>query len=100
MCQSPGSKVEKGKEATAQNSSGGAMIPLHQVLQEGRIDGKMDALTTLIMFSRTTENACKLTPCSKIQFFSDANQINLVAEISASSGAALTNLKPLLLNYG
>ena len=92
LCSNP-SKVESDA-ASSKNQTGGAMIPLHD------IGAKMDALATVIMFSRTTENGCTLTPCSKVQFFSDANQINLVAELSASSGAAMTTLPPMMLNYG
>lgn len=42
---------------------------------------------------------CNLTPCSKIQFYSDPNQVNLVGEITAGTEAR-TTLPPLLLNHG
>ena len=40
-----------------------------------------------------------LTPTSKIQFYSDANKVNLVSQISAGSEGK-KDLAPLLLNYG
>jgi hypothetical protein len=42
---------------------------------------------------------CNLTPCSKIQFYSDPNEVNLVSEITAGTEAR-TTLPPLLLNHG
>lgn len=42
---------------------------------------------------------CSLTPCSKIQFYSDPNQVDLVGEISAGTEERKA-LPPLLLNHG
>lgn len=42
---------------------------------------------------------CSLTPCSKVQFYSDPNQVDLVGEISAGTEER-TALPPLLLNHG
>ena len=42
---------------------------------------------------------CNLTPCSKVQFYSDPDQVNLVSEITAGTEAK-TMLPPLLLNHG
>ena len=45
------------------------------------------------------KNAAQLTPTSKIQFYSDSNKVNLIAEINAGSEGR-KDLPPLLLNHG
>lgn len=45
------------------------------------------------------KNAAHLTPTSKIQFYSDPNKVNLIAEISAGNEGK-KDLPPLLLNHG
>ena len=71
------------------------MLPLHQLIarNEGASAG---AIGTLIMFKK---NGAHLTPTSKMQFYSDANKVNLISEISAGSEGK-KDLPPLLLNHG
>ncbi len=45
------------------------------------------------------KNAASLTPTSKIQFYSDANKVNVIAEMSAGT-EELKDPPPLLLNHG
>jgi hypothetical protein len=70
------------------------LIPLHELVR-GDSDAGV-AIATLIMFQK---KGCKLSPCSKVEFFSDPNQINLVCEIKAGAEAK-SELPPKLLNYG
>ena len=74
------------------------MVALHSVIEKangGQGTGK-NSIATLLMFDSA---GCRLRPCSKIQFYSDPDQVNLVSEITAGAEAA-TSLPPLLLNHG
>lgn len=51
---------------------------------------------TLLMFKKS---GTQLAPCSKVQFFSDCDMVNLVQEISAGNQIK-TDLEPYMLNYG
>lgn len=81
-----------------EQGSDGQLIPLHSVTQNSRPqqDVNLQSTATLLMF-RTV--GCSLTPCSKIQFYSDPNQVDLVSEISAGTEEKKA-LPPLLLNHG
>ena len=65
-------------------------MPIHEILpKKGQ-----DSISTLIVFKRG--GTC-ITPMSKIQFFSDANQTNLVQELVAGKDVNI-ELPPLALN--
>ena len=68
------------------------LLPLHQLIKSKG----SEAIGTLLMFKK---NAAHLTPTSKIQFYSDANRVNLISEINAGREGR-TDLPPLLLNHG
>jgi hypothetical protein len=68
------------------------MIALHEAIS----GHGTNAMATLLFFNK---RECKLTPCSKIQFYSDENQLNLVSEFSAANEGT-TVVPPLLLNHG
>lgn len=53
-----------------------------------------DSISTLIVFKKG--GTC-ITPMSKIQFYSDSNQTNLVKELMAGKDIAM-ELPPLVLN--
>jgi hypothetical protein len=74
-------------------SSGSQMIALHEAISGNE---KSQAIATLLFFNKKN---CKLTPCTKIQFYSDEDQINLVNEFSAGNEET-TVVPPLMLNYG
>jgi len=83
------------------SSTDGQLIALHAVTQnssQGKHsqDLSRQSTATLLMF-RTV--GCSLTPCSKIQFYSDPHQVDLVSEISAGTEVRKA-LPPLLLNHG
>ena len=59
-------------------------------------DSSQQSIATLLVFKK---QGCYLTPCSKVQFYSDSNEVNLVNEITAGNEAK-TTLPPLLLNHG
>ena len=63
---------------------------------DSKVGGSQQSIATLLMFHKI---GCYLTPCSKIQFYSDPNQVNLVSEITAGAEGK-TALPPLLLNHG
>ena len=90
------------KESCGEQSSDNQLISLHSVIQQsnarrGSMERtKQQSIATLLVFHRL---GCSLTPCSKIQFYSDPNQVNLVSEITAGTEAK-TALPPLLLNHG
>lgn len=94
LCQS---NAVAGAKADEQGSDG-QLIPLHAVTQHSKLrqDPDLQSTATLLMF-RTV--GCSLTPCSKIQFYSDPNQVDLVGEISAGTEERRA-LPPLLLNHG
>lgn len=74
-----------------ESSQQDGLLPLHELItQQG------SAIGTLIMFKK---NAATLTPTSKIQFYSDANRVNLIAEINAGTEGR-KDLPPLLLDHG
>jgi len=69
---------------------------LHELIANQRTDASNEAIGTLLMFKK---NDVHLTPTSKIQFYSDANKVNLITEINAGSEGK-KDLPPLLLNHG
>lgn len=54
------------------------LIPLHELLP----NLGDQSVGTLLMFKK---NGVKLAPCSKVQFFSDPEMINLIHELNAGS---------------
>lgn len=64
--------------------------------EETQKQNNLGSNATLLMFHQV---GCHLTPCSRIQFFSDSDQVNLVSEITAGAEAK-TTLPPMLLNHG
>ena len=91
-----------GGEAAEEQPGDSQLIALHSVIKQARgsrgapAGRGQDSIATLLMFHTV---GCYLTPCSKIQFYSDPDQVNLVSEITAGTEAK-TALPPLLLNHG
>ena len=71
------------------------LLPLHELSPKEK-GASTGSIGTLIMFKKS---GVHLTPTSKVQFYSDANKVNLITEISAGSEAK-KDLPPLLLNHG
>lgn len=66
------------------------MLPIHELLpKKGQ-----DSISTVIVFKKG--GTC-ITPMSKIQFFSDSNQTNLVKELMAGKDIEM-ELAPIVLN--
>jgi hypothetical protein len=68
-------------------------MPLHKLIPGY---SSSSSIGTLVMFKRS---GAHLTPISKIQFYSDANKVNLISEINAGSEGK-RDLPPLILNHG
>jgi hypothetical protein len=76
-------------------SSSTPLLPLHELIAKDALMST-NAIGTLIMFKK---NGVSLAPTSKIQFFSDENKVNLIAEIQAGTEGK-KDLPPLLLSHG
>ena len=87
------SASQSGDEAFVSTSN--QLLPLSDLIEKTE-DTHSGAIGTLLMFKK---NAAHLTPTSKIQFYSDPNKVNLIAEINAGSEGK-KDLPPLLLNHG
>ena len=67
------------------------LIPLHELLPN---QGDQ-SVGTLLMFKK---NGVKLAPCSKVQFFSDPEMVNLIHELNAGSEIK-KEVPPIVLQY-
>ena len=74
------------------NYEGDLLLPIHDLLP-----GKgANSIGTLLIFKK---KGIQLAPCSKVQFFSDPDQVNLIQEISAGDEIK-DNVQPTLLKHG
>lgn len=79
------------EQHTKQSTQSNNLLPLHELLQ----NKGQHSFGTLLMFKK---NAVSLSPCSKIQFFADAEMVNLIHEIYAGNDVTY-ELPPVVLNH-